>query len=249
MQPELIALAAPIVFVAYAVFGMTGFGAAMVGVPVLVQLMPLQQAVPMVVLFDLVCTSLVGGRNWRKVSPPELYRLMPWMLLGIVLGATLLNRLPPKWPLIALGVFVLLMCARNLLASGGANPSPLRAAWSFPFGTMGGVFSALFGTGGPIYTIYLSRRLPDVDQFRVTISVIILLSGVSRAIAFGSSGMYSDSAILKLAAFLLPAALLGVLVGSKLRTRFSQQVLKRLITVLLAVSGLGALVRGLMLPG
>ena len=248
MQFEVAALAAPIIFVAYMVFGMTGFGAAIVAVPVLVQLMPLHFAVPLVVLFDLVCTSLVGGKNWRKVSRPELVRMLPWLLLGVALGVTLLSQLPPKWPLIALGVFVLLMCARNLLSSDAAQSRPLSARWSMPFGTFGGVFSALFGTGGPIYTIYLSRRLPDVDQFRATISVLILLSGITRAVAFSATGLYSEPSILRMAAVLLPVSLLGVFAGSRLRTRFPAPVIKRVINLLLVVAGIGVLYRGLLLP-
>ena len=75
MPLESLAIAAPVIFLAYAVFGMTGFGAAMVAVPLLVQFMPLQFAVPLVVLFDLACTALVGGSNWRRVSLVELKRL------------------------------------------------------------------------------------------------------------------------------------------------------------------------------
>ena len=77
MSADLIALAAPVVFTAYVVFGMTGFGAAMVAVPILAQFLPLSFAVPLVVLFDLACTALVGGRNWRQVSRVELARLFP----------------------------------------------------------------------------------------------------------------------------------------------------------------------------
>ena len=88
MPADLIALAAPVVFIAYVVFGMTGFGAAMVAVPILAQFMPLSVAVPLVVLFDLACGA--GRRNWRQVSR-ELARLFPWMLLGIFLGVTLLR--------------------------------------------------------------------------------------------------------------------------------------------------------------
>ena len=124
MPADLIALAAPVVFIAYVVFGMTGFGAAMVAVPILAQFMPLSVAVPLVVLFDLACTALVGGRNWRQVSRVELARLFPWMLLGIFLGVTLLRNAGARWPLIVLGCFVLTVCARGL--KGGRAPARNR---------------------------------------------------------------------------------------------------------------------------
>jgi uncharacterized membrane protein YfcA len=245
---ELVALIAPIVFVAYAVFGLTGFGAAVVAVPVMVQLVPLQFAVPMIALFDLVCTALVGGSNWRRVSGAELRRILPWMVLGVVAGTTLLHNVGAKWPLIALGTFVLLLSLRNLTASAIATKTRIAGGWVLPFGVAGGVFSALFGTGGPIYTIYLSRRLPDLDRFRATISVVILFSGISRVVAFGAAGLYGKDSILQAAMVLLPVCLLGVFAGSKLRKRVAPDMIKRAIFMLLAVAGAGAIYRGVMSP-
>ncbi|MET4580256.1 sulfite exporter TauE/SafE family protein [Ottowia thiooxydans] len=249
MMPfESLAIAAPIIFVAYAVFGMTGFGAAMVAVPLLVQFFPLQFAVPLVVLFDLVCTALVGGRNWRQVSRNEIKRLLPWMLLGIVLGVTLLSNAGARWPLMLLGGFVLAVCIKGLFGTPAKTTAPMSSLWALPFGAFGGIFSALFGTGGPIYTIYLSRRLDALDQFRATISVVILLSGLIRAVAFGTAGLYFQPGILAVAAVLLPVALLGLLAGSRLRTRLPADLLKRSILVLLAIAGAGAIYRGWLAP-
>lgn len=244
MPVETLAFVVPVIFVAYAVFGMTGFGAAMVAVPVLVQFMPLQFAVPLVVLFDLACTALVGGSNWRRVSLDELKRLFPWLLLGIGLGVTLLHNAGARWPLMLLGGFVLAVCIRGLRGSPAKPSVPLHAYWAFPFGVFGGIFSALFGTGGPIYTIYLSRRLDAQDQFRATISVVILSSGVLRAAAFGAAGLYGQADILSAAAILLPVSLAGLYAGSRLRTLVSPGLLKRAILVLLAIAGAGALYRG-----
>lgn len=248
MPADLIALAAPVVFIAYVVFGMTGFGAAMVAVPILAQFMPLSFAVPLVVLFDLACTALVSSRNWRQVSRVELARLFPWMLLGIFLGVTLLRNAGARWPLIVLGCFVLTVCARGLKGGRGASQEPLPTPWALPFGVFGGVFSALFGTGGPIYTIYLSRRIAALDAFRATISVVILASGVVRAGAFAAAGLYTQPAMLKSAALLLPVALAGLYAGSRLRTRVAPTRLQRFIFLLLAVAGAGAIYRGWMSP-
>ena len=243
--PEIIAFSAPVLLIAYSVSGMTGFGGTIISVPILIQVMPLQFAVPLSVLFDLACTAAVGGSNRRLVSLPELKRLLPWMLIGIAFGTLLLDKLGSKWPLIALGLFVLAVCARGLLAAQAVTRPSIHPFWARPFGLVGGVFSAIFGTGGPIYTIYLARQLTDVDRFRATIAVVILISGITRLVSFGSAGLYSQDSMLVIAAALLPIALLGSFVGSKLRTRVSQALLMKLILVLLAVAGVSALFRGL----
>lgn len=247
MPVELIALAAPVIFLAYMVFGLTGFGSAMVSVPVLVQFMPLQFAVPLVVLFDLACTALVGVSNWKRVSVSELKRLFLWMSIGIILGVTVLHKANAKWPLILLGCFVVAVCVKGLRHGQGRH-SPMAERWAIPFGLFGGMFSAMFGTGGPIYTIYLSRRFTAMDQFRATISVVILCSGVIRAAAFGATGLYAQSGILLTAAALLPVCLIGLFSGSRLRSRVSPETLRRFIYILLAIAGAGAIYRGWITP-
>lgn len=246
MNGELVAFLGPTVFLAYAVFGLTGFGAAMVAVPIMVQFVPLMFAVPLVLLFDLLCTSWVGARNWRHVSTAELRRMFPTMLMGIVVGTTVLSGLGPKWPLVSLGTFVLLVSARNLVGSSGGAINRFDGRWAMPFGLIGGVFSALFGTGGPIYTIYLSRRLPDLKQFRATISVIILSSGIIRVVAFGMAGLYAKDSILLTALGLLPFCLAGLYIGSRLSTCVAPERVKKWTFVLLAAAGAGVLYRGIV---
>lgn len=235
---------AAIITGAYSVFGLTGFGAAMVAMPMLVQIMPLHFAVPLIVLLDLVSTTLVGFRSRSQVSRREVVRLAPFLLLGVFIGATALASLNPRWSLIGLGVFVIAVTLRNLLTSS-ADKGPLGAGWVVPAGISGGIFSALFGTGGPIYTMYLSRRLPDVDVFRATISTVILISAIVRLGAFAATGLLQQDGLLRTAAIALPFSLGGVAIGSFLRKRISAPAVKRLLLLLLAAGGCGVIVRGL----
>ncbi|MEO7855253.1 MAG: sulfite exporter TauE/SafE family protein, partial [Rubrivivax sp.] len=48
-------LAAAIIVLAYTVFGLSGFGAGIVALPLLAQFMPIRFGVPMLLLLDLCC--------------------------------------------------------------------------------------------------------------------------------------------------------------------------------------------------
>lgn len=231
---------------AYTVFGLTGFGAAMVAVPILVQFIPLQFVVPMLLLLDLVTTTMVGLRNWNSVSRPELLRLIPFMMAGVALGTTVLAKVESRWLLVGLGLFVLVMTGRALLVSA-ARAEETAKGWSVPAGVVGGVFSALFGTGGPIYTMYLSRRLPQIDEFRSTIAAVILASAVARLAAFAGSGLLQQEDLLRGAAFALPFSLVGLAIGSRLRQRISSDAVRRALLVFLGASGVLVLCRGLLM--
>lgn len=238
--------AASAVVLAYTVFGLTGFGAAMMAMPMLVLVVPLKFAVPMMVLLDLVATSLVGLRTWRRLSWRDTAQIFPFMLIGVGLGATMLVHLHSGWLLVGLGVFIVVISWRNLRNLGAAF-RPLHAGWAAPAGTVGGVFSALFGTGGPIYTIYLARRLADQETFRATISAVIFLSSVVRLASFAMGGLFLQEGLLPLALWLLPASLLGVFLGSYSRHRLPVQSIRRFVQVFMLVAGGVVIVRGLAL--
>jgi hypothetical protein len=232
-----------VVLTAYTVFGLTGFGSAIVAVPILVQFVPLSFAVPLVLLLDLAATSAVGARNWRQVSRAEMLRLLPCMVLGVAIGVSALVGVPARWLLLSLGVFVLTNATWNLVAPPARRV--LGSLWAVPAGVVGGVFSALFGTGGPVYTIYLARRLEDAAAFRATISSVILLSALIRLGAFAGAGLLQQPKLLVNGLWLLPFCAAGVFAGSRLRGALSPARVRQALFGVLALGGAGVITRAL----
>jgi uncharacterized membrane protein YfcA len=230
-----------VIFFAYTVVGTTGFGASVVAVPLAVHLVPLTLVVPMMVVFDLGAGLLLGGRNFTSVDRRELLRLLPFMLAGIVLGATLLLNAPERLLLLTLGVAVLCYAAWSLW--GRPSQVPIAPAWSAPLGTVGGVFSALFGTGGPIYTIYLARRIGDKGRLRATISTLILVSAVARLGTFVAAGAFAQRELLTLIPLLFPCMLAGLFVGNRLHHRLPGKQVIRIVWALLMLSSISLLWR------
>ena len=237
-------IAALIIVWAYIVYGLTGFGSSITALPLLVQFIPLREAVPLILVFDLFVGVLMGLNNRRVIDRGEVKRLLPFMLVGMVLGVTLLVSVPERALLILLGVFVLAYSAWSLVLRPEVRP--LSSRWAAAFGTFGGVFTALFGTGGPIYTIYLARRLPDKTVLRATISGLLLLSALARLVLFTGAGLYAQPQVLPLAAVLLPCALLGLYLGNHLHYRLAPRLVVQIVWVILIVGGAGLMWRGIV---
>jgi hypothetical protein len=227
--------AALIIVLAYTVFGLTGFGSSITAMPLLVHLFPLKTAVPLMLLLDLCATTLMGIRNRGAADRKELLRLIPFMLVGMVLGVTLLVNAPERALLFVLGCFVLAYAGWSLLFVRGLNT--IATGWSVPLATVGGVFTALFGTGGPIYVIYLAGRLHDKTALRATIGTLILVGGLSRLALFTTAGLYSQLHLLLLAALLLPCALLGLFIGNRLHHRLPLQRVMQAVWLVLILGG------------
>jgi hypothetical protein len=240
---DTLASAALIVVLAYTVFGLTGFGASIVAMPLLVFFFRLRVAVPLMLLLDLCAAMLLGLKNRGAVDRGELLRLIPFMLAGMLLGVTLLVNAPERAPLFVLGSFVFAHAAWGLLSRPGVKT--IAVAWAPPLGAVGGVFTALFGTGGPIYVIYLAGRLHDKSVLRATIGTLIFFSGISRLVLFIGAGLYAQQGLLLLAAAMLPCALLGLYLGSRLHRRLSVQRVMQVLRVILILGGAGLVWRSL----
>lgn len=234
-------LALPALLVGYLVFGMTGFGTALVAAPILAHAMPVASIVPLLALLDCAAAATAGVRIGDKVDTTELKRLVPLMVVGTLIGATLLLYVPARPMMLALGVFVTGYALYGLLAAPPKRHIP--AIWVVPLGTIGGIFSAMFGSGGPLYAMYLSRRLFDRDAMRATQTALIGLATFSRAIIFAIAGFYSDWHIPVLALMLLPVMAIGILTANRVASRLSREKFLRVLHVVLIGSGISLVVR------
>jgi hypothetical protein len=239
-----IVAAGSIIVLAYTVFGLTGFGAAVVGVPLLAHLLSIRFVVPMMLVFDLTAALLLGTRDRRHIAPGELLRLLPFVAIGMAIGAIVLVGAPEHWLLVALGTFIVAYSTWSLV--GTPTGAPISARWVVPAGVVGGVFSALFGSGGPIYTVYLARRLGDPIRLRATVATLIFFAAWARLVIFSSTGLLFQPSLLRLAALLVPCAVVGYLIGSHLHRRIAPRGAARVLWLLLFASGGSLLVRGVL---
>lgn len=228
------------VVLAYIVFGIAGFGTALVAGPLLILFMPLSKIIPLLVLLDFVAAfgNLLPSR--RDVARRELTRLLPFMALGCTLGVVFLLNLHSDVLLLLMGLFVSAYALYSLAIK--VRPARLAAGWSVPMGTVGGLFGALFGSGGFLYAIYLNSRLPK-DAARATQSALISCSTLVRLTLFVIAGVYAELPLLVLAACLLPAMALGLWVGRRLALKMSREVFVRLVTWLVLASGIALIAR------
>ncbi len=239
--PELAVIAAAI-GLGYTVFGFGGFGANVVALPILAHVMSFRLAVPLLLVLDLLSAALLSARARALIDRAELRRLAPAMLAGMALGLPVLQLAAERWLLLLLGLFVGGFALWSLW--GRASPAPASPRWAWPAGVAGGVFSTLFGTGGPIYTLYLARRIVDAPSLRATIGAVILGSALVRLTLFTGGGLLAQPGLPELVLLAVPCALAGHAVGSRLQARLPQAQVRRAIWMLLLASGVSLLVRG-----
>jgi uncharacterized membrane protein YfcA len=238
-----VAALALIAFAGALIFGLTGFGSALITIPLATQFMPLKFTLALFALADLACALSVGLENPKNALRSEWKRLVPMILVGTALGATLLVNLPRRAGMLMLGAFVLGYGLYSLPRRYGGRPISIRWAWLA--GLAGGITSAVFGAGGPPYVIYLSQRGLTKEQFRATLGLTTSTSISLRVIAFLVTGLLLDQRVWMAAAVVVPAALAGIFVARKLFLKISRELLMRAIALMLLASGGSLIFRAL----
>lgn len=225
------------VLLGYVVLGITGFGSALVIVPLLSWQWPLTEVVALALLLDVPASLLQAGLNFKNVARSELQRLLPGVLAGALLGLWLSGVLAPQWPLLALGLYISAVGAMTLRPRVTQQPIA-AAAWSPWAGLLIGLIEMLFGTAGPVVAVWLSRRLSHIAALRATIPLVIAVAACTVLLAMGLSGRLSHAVLWQRWAVLLCVALLGVAIGHRLTRRLTPERVKKIIGFLLVFSGI-----------
>jgi uncharacterized membrane protein YfcA len=240
MLPLTTVIFAPLVsLLAATVVAISGFGSALISIPLLALLLPLKVVVPLVVLLDF-CASLVLGIRLRgEIERREVLRVVPSMLVGIAAGVTLLLLLPARGMLLALGTFVVAYGLYTLARRG--VPMKFSRRWAVPAGLAGGLVGGAVGVGGPIYVMYYSGRIDDPTRLRATMSLTFVLSTGTRIALMAASGLMLDPQMWLTFALLLPALLAGLFLGQRIGRRLARGQVMRAVAGLLVLSGASVL--------
>ena len=234
LTPVQILLAIIIIFISYAVKGLSGFGSGLIAIPLLAFMFPLSFIVPVLGLLSYSGTIMQSVQLRKQVAWSDMLPLLPFSLMGIGIAIWLLVNVQADNLVMALSIFILLYSIYSLLPikvySGGRK-------WAIVAGSCGGMVGALFGTGGPFYVVYLKIRQLEKSQFRATIAMIFLVDGGARIVGYAISGLYTVQ-VLWLVGVLFPVLLLGMYAGHHVHLKINQQRFNQIISLLLMISGL-----------
>lgn len=239
-----IALTALIVFAAFVVRGMSGFGTSLVAMPLLVFIMPIHAAVPMMALlvFVLFCFLLV--RDWRDVIWREIWLLLVPTLTGVAAGIVLFSSLDNPFLLKCLGV-VIIAYAVYALAVHYCGLPQVRCSerWAIVAGFGSSFIDTLFGGGGgTIIVIYMHLRQIGKVEFRATAAMLWFFEMAARVFGYSVAGYYTTGTLL-LVALMLPVMWFATWCGERIHSRISQETFSRLLAVLLIASGVTLLLK------
>jgi len=238
--PEL-AQIAPILFVvafAAVVQYATGFGFALVSVPLLALVMDAHAAVLTALLLGMLgnFTQAIEGR--RVVHRAVVGRLVVTALLGMPVGWWVFTHADARLLQLTIGVVILIAV---VALARGFTLHHTSAGVDLGVGALAGFLTTCTGTNGPpIVALLHARRVPPA-AFRATTTTTFLAVDIIAVIAYAVSGHLTLSHVVT-TLLTVPALALGALVGIRARRLLSPGTFRVIVLVLLSVTGVIAIV-------
>jgi uncharacterized protein len=230
-----------IAFITFAVFisaiirQISGFGFALVAMPLVTMILGIRVATPFVAIAATTVGLIMIRSNWREADRRILLQLTGWALLGVPFGILLFGYLPEEWVKRGLGA---LLVFYSLFALLQPQLPLVRNDWLTGLcGVMSGVLTGAYNTGGPPVVVYGTLRHWSPEQFRATLQLFfVLITGIAM-IGHGLAGLWTVE-IWWLYLYSLPGLILGQLLGDKLHRMMPRHYFNRVVYGMLIVSGL-----------
>ncbi len=219
-----------------------GFGSLAVPLMALAVTVPEAAAILMPVLFLM---DLLGMAAFRKDFDLALLRfLVPFGLVGIVIGALLFKLLNAHTVAAMVGGFTLLFLAQRLLL----RPKPGSAAppkWLGALLTVTSGFTSFIAhAGGPPIAAYVIPLRLSPLKFTATMAFFFFVINLAKWIPYGLLGLL-DWRNMATSLVLLPLAPIGVWVGVRLARRISPEWFYRFLYLGMLLTGVKLLWDGL----
>jgi len=219
--------------------GFTGFGSALVMMPLFLFVYNLQTSVVIVALLEIAATAYFSLRVWKEIKWSPIAFILPLSLPGVAAGSFFLVHANTGILKRIFGLFVILFTVRIVYQQIHGFPfSPKK--WPRQYGFLAGIFSGmlggLYGTGGPPVTIFLENQLDKKDNLIATQLIYFLILDLVRLIPYGLYNLIGTYE-LKQALIIFPSTILGMLLGTMVNLHASERVYRLAIAALLLLSG------------
>ena len=209
-----IAWVAGVILLGTFVQGLTGFGLALVSVPLLSLLLDVKVAVPLAGLFGWLVTFPLVHRMRRYVKWKVALLMVVGSLPGSWLGANLLSFVPGRYILITMGGVLILSSVHALRKRGKVLSGELPGVFPVGAGFLSGTLGASVGEPGPPVIAFTSVQPWTSDQVKGTLLCFFMLQMIGAIIGFWSKELLTPH-VFSLFAWGLPSFLLGLLGGMK----------------------------------
>nr|WP_292202939.1 sulfite exporter TauE/SafE family protein [Butyrivibrio sp.] len=189
-------------------------------------------------------TNLIISIKERKaITPRIVIPLAIMVIIGSLGGALFLKNADTTLIKIIFGVLVILVGIEMLLRELSQKKAKNSKVLLTIIGILSGFLCGLYGVGA-LLGAYIGRTTDDLKSFKANICTVFIIENTFRVILYLFYGIITMESI-KRALILSPFMLIGLGAGMLSAGRISEKIVKRIVIILLIVSGIALILANL----
>lgn len=216
-----------IIFIAMFIRTLTGFGSALIAIPLLSILFGAKFAIPFIFLYECLIDIMILARDGLKVKN-DANQAWPFLvsgLIGIPLGTEVLIFSSERLLKIVIGIALIIF---SMLLLWNVNLRFKRDRFgSATVGLIGGFLCGSIGMPGPPLALLLSSQGTTKEEFRRLIVIFLTVVDFLTFFYFLWIGLINTDMLLQ-SLKLLPAMVLGFLAGNFVFGKVDEATFRRL---------------------
>jgi uncharacterized membrane protein YfcA len=229
-----------VIFIAYLVQSLTGFGGALLSLPLAILLVGFDDARILATGLSLLTGLLVSFRYRKQIKRAKLLEILFVMAIGTAFGLLLDRLLEAPFLITVYGIVTIGLAIAGFLPQkifSGNLSRPVLVSILF----LAGIMQGLFVAGGAFLMVYAMHEFPDKTEFRATCSAVWGILNWFMLLNYALSGSINP-VNLKLIALCSPVVLGVMFLAELLQARINQTAFSKVTNSLLLVTGLVLLV-------
>jgi len=214
--------------------GLSGFGSALLAMPLLTIFIDVRIAVPLCILNSFLITIYLSFKLKDYMEIKKILPLIIGSLPGIYLGIVFLKSMEPDLIKILLGLLIVSYCLYTLVFRPA--PRKIHRAWAYIAGFGTGFIGSAFSAGGPPAIIYTTLTGWSKNHIKATLTGFFLIGNIFVIIGHAASWL-TNTLVLKYMLASAGSVLLGVYLGSLFYDKTDTRVYLKVILITLMALG------------
>ena len=225
-------------FVAGLARGFSGFGSALIFMPLASAAIGARVASPLMLIVEMIAAAGLVPGAIGKANRREVGLMVIGSLIGVPLGTLFLLHADPlaiRWLIVALIVPLLV-----LMMAGWRYPRPPTLSATATVGALAGFFGGVAQVGGPPIVLYWLRDTTTAAMIRASIILYFAISDLLILASYLFGGLFTLK-VIGLALLTGPVFGIGLWIGAHMFGLAGETTFRRVCYALIAVSALVSL--------
>lgn len=198
---------------------------------------------PVELLLGYPTNLILAWKERKSIKWSVCLPLAALVLVGSVPGIWFLKNADTGIIKVVFGFVIVLVGAEMLLREWKRKSAKESKIVLGVIGILSGILCGLYGVGA-LLGAYIGRVTEDTKAFKANICVVFLVENTFRVILYAVFGIITLD-IVKQAVLLVPFMLLGLFLGMKSSRVLDDKLVKKLVIVMLIVSGVALIVNNI----